>query len=256
MSPFPGPTPSAPQQNTYDQFADQYAQYVKGKEEEAFSFYHDLMVPYLFQYIGDVTDLNVLDAGCGEGIISRLLSDRSAKVTAIDVSPRLVALARARDIQNRIVYQVHDLSQPLPQYNDTFDLVVSNLVLNDVPDYQGFAATLGAIIKPGGHLVLSLNNPYSAIVRGKVHNYFDSGAATLYVGLAKWGVEVYFYHRTFEEYITAFSDAGLLLKNLSDVQVTDKMRPEGSLPAPQHSSFPFLMVLEFVKPAPGAIDQG
>jgi hypothetical protein len=130
---------------------------------------------------------------------------------------------------------------------------VSNLVLNDVPDYQGFAATLGAVTKPGGHLVLSLNNPYSAVARGKAHSYFDSGAATLYAGLAKWGVEVYFYHRTFEEYMTAFSDAGLLLKSLSDVQFTQKMMPEGTLLAQQHSAFPFLMVLEFVKPLSGAI---
>lgn len=47
-----------------------------------------------------------------------------------------------------------------------------------------------------------------------------------------------------------------LLKNLSDVQITEKMMSKGALPAPQHASFPFLMVLEFVKPALGAIDQG
>ncbi len=241
-------TPDELQQNTYDQFADQYAEYVKGKEGETFSIYHNLLVPYLFYYVGNVTGLTVLDAGCGEGIIARLLADQGAKVTAIDVSPRLVELARMQDIPNRIFYQVHDLSQSLPQYKDSFDVVVSNLVLNDVPDYKGFAATLGTVTKPGGRLVLSLNNPYSAVVRDKMHNYFDAGTAVLYQGLVRWGVEVYFYHRTLEEYITAFRDAGFLLRSLSDVRVTEEMMRDGSLRAPQHSYFPFFMVLEFIKP--------
>ena len=64
-------------------------------------------------------------------------------------------------LQNRVTYQVHDLSRSLPQYAQTFDVIVSNLVLNDVPHYRGFAATLGSMTKPDGRLVLSSNNPYS-----------------------------------------------------------------------------------------------
>ena len=70
-----------------------------------------------------------------------------------------------------------DLSQPLPAYQSHFDLIASHLVLNDVYDYQGFLTTLGAVAKPGGHLVLSLNNPYSYVVRGHITNYFESGKA-------------------------------------------------------------------------------
>jgi hypothetical protein len=40
-----------------------------------------------------------------------------------------------------------------------FDAVGSYLVLNDVANYCGFAATLAASLKPGGRLVLALNNP-------------------------------------------------------------------------------------------------
>ena len=75
---------------------------------------------------------------------------------------------------------MHDLSRPLPHYRHTFDLIVSNLVLNDVPDYRGFITTLSASLKPSGRIVLSLNNPYSALLREKVDNYFDTEAVAQY----------------------------------------------------------------------------
>jgi len=48
---------------------------------------------------------------------------------------------------------VADLSQPLPELSGCFDAGASYLVLNDVEDYSGFAATLAAVLKPGGRLV-------------------------------------------------------------------------------------------------------
>ena len=48
-------------QNTYDQFADQYAQSQQRTTEE-FSWNHDLVIPKLLQVVGDVAGLFVLDA--------------------------------------------------------------------------------------------------------------------------------------------------------------------------------------------------
>jgi 2-polyprenyl-3-methyl-5-hydroxy-6-metoxy-1,4-benzoquinol methylase len=241
------------QQNTYDQFADEYTAYLRQMDEGAFSFQRDLIIPKLLRQVGEVAGLNVLDAGCGEGIVARLLAERGANVTAIDIAPRLIELAQAQDTQGTITYQTHDLSQPLPQYTHAFDIVVSNLVLNDVPDYRGFIATLGAVTKAGGRAVLSLNNPYSAVIREKVEGYFDSGTVQLY-NMAKEGVAVYYFHRTLEEYITAFREAGFLLQGLLDVQVREEMvskMPALNKQLPyshMYPRFPFFMILDFVKP--------
>lgn len=240
------------QQNTYDQFADEYARYLSQMDEGAFSFQRDLVIPKLLGQVGEVAGLAILDAGCGEGTVARMLAEHGAIVTAIDISPRLIELATAQDAQGVISYHVHDLSQPLPQYAHTFDVVVSNLVLNDVPDYKGFIATLGAVTKPGGRVVLSFNNPYSAVIREKVHGYFDLGAVHLY-NMAREGVEVYYFHRTLEEYVTAFREAGFLLRSLLDIQVTEEM--VSKMPnlnkqlsyGHMYHRFPFFMILEFIK---------
>lgn len=246
--------PKGLQQNTYDQFADRYAQAFDPASAGQWNFNRDLIIPALLNVVGAVEGLTVLDAGCGEGIVSRLLAAQGAKVTGVDISPRFIELARERDLTRQLVYMVHDLSQPLPSHEQAFDLVVSNMVLNDLPDYQGFIATLSAVTKPHGRIVLSLNNPYSAVLREKVESYFDSGKAVLY-NMARDGVAVYYFHHTMEEYITAFREAGLLLRSLADVQMTEDL--VARLPDqnrqfswfPMYHRFPFMNIIEFVKPA-------
>jgi SAM-dependent methyltransferase len=124
----------------------------------------------------------VLDAGCGEGYLARALAARGAHVTGIDLSPRLIELARGRDPGGGIDYQVGDLSQPRPTEAGRFDAVGSYLVLNDVAGYRGFAATLAASLNPGGRLALALNNPYGAVTDLHVTDYLDTGAVSPIAG--------------------------------------------------------------------------
>ena len=239
-----------PRQNTYDQFADAYAETYAQPQTSGFDFLRDLLLPRLVEVAGSVDGLTVLDAGCGEGIVSRSLIGAATRVIGIDIVPQLLAYARERDLTQSIAYETRDLSRPLPHYADTFDLIVSNLVLNDVPDYRGFITTLGDVLKPHGRIVLSLNNPYSALLREKVQNYFDSEAVAQY----GFGPALYF-HRTMEEYLDAFHQAGLLLCRLYDVQMPEAMvahLPEKNRRFPWYSfyhRFPFILILELVKHA-------
>jgi len=125
--------------NKYDEFASQYAQ--KMTERELAGVESDANMSRFLQIVGDVSGLTVLDAGCGEGYLSRILAQRGANVTGIDISSRLIEMARAKESEGAITYQVADLSQPLPAYEGRFDLVASFFVLNDVYDYRGFLAT-------------------------------------------------------------------------------------------------------------------
>jgi len=162
--------------SAYDAVADAYAAYVLRRERGRQAYYaapdmapdastNDAaddpfdILPHILDALGDVAGLEALDAGCGEGYLARILTARGAKVTGLDLAPRLIEMARARDPNGEIAYGVADLSQPLPEYAGHFDVVASYLVLNDVEDYRGFAATLASVLKPGGRLVQTLNNP-------------------------------------------------------------------------------------------------
>jgi 2-polyprenyl-3-methyl-5-hydroxy-6-metoxy-1,4-benzoquinol methylase len=233
--------------NRYDDFALQYAKLVAAREELGIE--HDPIMPRFLKMLGDVSGLLTLDAGCGEGYVSRVLAREGARVTGIDIAVSLIEIARAKDPEGSIVYQVADLSQPLLAYQNHFDLIASHLVLNDVYDYQGFLTTLGSVAKSGGRLVLSLNNPYSYVVRGHITNYFESGKAFPYRGMAEEGVKVHFYQRTLEEYLDACLSAGFQLQHLLDIPTpegTFKRRSDTLLP--MGYQFPFFMILSLRKP--------
>lgn len=232
--------------NTYNDYAQQYASLVTHLEEAGIE--QDRIMPAFLNLLGDVTGLTTLDAGCGEGYLARILAHRGAKVTGIDIAAKLIEIARAKDPDGEITYQVANLSQPLPEYASHFDLIVSRFVLNDVYDYRGFLTTLGSVAKPGGRLVFSMNNPYSFVVRGHITDYFDSGKAYPYRGLAEEGAKVHFYQRTLQEYLDACFAAGFQLQRLVDIPTpegTFKRRSDTLIPVGY--SFPFFMILSLVK---------
>jgi SAM-dependent methyltransferase len=240
-------TTETPAPGDYDDFADEYATYVAWREQagpDADPF--GVLLPVL-DLLGDIDGSRVLDAGCGEGYLARALAARGAHVTGIDLSARLIALARARDPGGIIDYRVADLSQPLPATAGLFDAAASYLVLNDVLDYHGFAATLAASLAPGGRLVLALNNPYSAVTDGHVTDYFDSGAVSRYRGLWEMGIRACYRHRTLENYLDAFHAGGLRLAKLADVPaLADVHGPDAYLPP--GGRFPRFMLLAFTRP--------
>lgn len=231
--------------DVYDDYADQYADWVGQNAPES----SDPFLPHLLDTIGEVDGLRVLDAGCGEGYLARMLAQRGANVTGVDISPRLIQIAKSRTLADTIDFRASDLSQPLPGFREQFDVAASYFVLNDVQDYQGFITTLTTVVKPGGRIVVGMNNPYSFVARGHVKDYFLPGKAVLYPGLADQGIKVHFYQRTLAEYMDAFLATGLRLQRLVDVPTPESMLNQRVRALPPGYQFPYFLVLRFEKPA-------
>ena len=82
-------------------------------DEDSFNAYYER--PGTISLLGDVTGLRVLDAGCGPGALSKWLVDNGATVTAMDVSPEMVRLARQR-MGDRARILTADLAEPLTSW--------------------------------------------------------------------------------------------------------------------------------------------
>ena len=222
--------------NPWDEYAAEYGQFIARREQADLE--RDAILCRMLDLLGDLTGREVLDAGCGEGFLARVLAARGARVTGLDLSPRLIQMAREKDPHGAMDYRVADLSRPLPELAERFDRIGSHLVLNDVADHRGFAATLASLARPGARVVLAFNNPYSSVVREHIVDYFAHGALGVYGGMSAQGVKAHYYHRTLEEYLDAFLGTGLRLAKLVDV-------PEPERPGQRR--FPLFMVLAFDK---------
>lgn len=94
-----------------------------------------------------------IDVGCGDGVMTRVLAARGMSVLGLDVSPRMIALARSRtDPRLRVEYRHADImAADLPER--TFDLVVSVAVAHHLP-LDTIVPRLVRLVAPGGTFLL------------------------------------------------------------------------------------------------------
>lgn len=141
----------------YDLIADQYQRaklHPWRAHVEAFTFW---------EVVGDLGGQQVMDLACGEGFYTRQLRARgAAKVTGVDLSAGMIALARQQEAERplNIHYAVGDARDVLP--DEPCDLVVAAYLLNYAATRTQLAAMLrGAArcLKPGGRFVTINGNP-------------------------------------------------------------------------------------------------
>jgi len=102
----------------------------------------------------------VLDVGCGGGLLAETLARAGAQVTAIDLAPSMVETARlhALDSGLSIDYRVEDAERLLNTQAGKYDVVTCMEMLEHVPDPAASIAVLGKLLRPGGDLFVSTIN--------------------------------------------------------------------------------------------------
>jgi 2-polyprenyl-6-hydroxyphenyl methylase/3-demethylubiquinone-9 3-methyltransferase len=105
---------------------------------------------------GSIAGLQVLDVGCGAGLLSESLARRGAEVTGIDPVARNVHLAQAAAARagDKIAYRTATPDM-LTGEGHRFDMVCALEVIEHVPDRDAFLQTLAALVRPGGLLMIS-----------------------------------------------------------------------------------------------------
>lgn len=185
--------------------------------------------PVLWRMVGDVRGLVALDAGCGPGYLARKLHEKGATVTGVDLSPKMIEIARSKT--QAIDFHVDSCIGLVTLADETFDLLVANYVLMDVSDLAGAVRAFSRVLKPGGVAVLILSHPCFPQSYAKVdettgvvsyHWPFNYYEESRHVDEPWGGFDAHFiwFHRPLSMYWRAFADAGFDVVDLDEPRIT------------------------------------
>jgi ubiquinone/menaquinone biosynthesis C-methylase UbiE len=144
---------------SWDRVADTYAQeQASGRDHYRYAFFG----PAQLALCGEVRGLSILDVGCGNGYFARALAQGGARVTAFDISPRMIEHAKRLEAAEPlgIDYRVLDAAA-LPAGFDpqSFDMATSCMALQDMPQIAKVFRGVHALLRPGCRFVASITHP-------------------------------------------------------------------------------------------------
>lgn len=187
--------------------------------------------PVLWRFVGEIAGLDVLDAGCGTGYLSRKLKERGARVIGIDFSSVMIKIAHANapDIDFRV-----DTCSTLATMNDnSMDLVVSNYVLMDTPDLDETVKAFARVLSKNGIAVVVFSHPCFPGGRRRStstsidyrwdFSYFDRRQCID----PPWGhftSEFIWFHRPLSDYWKAFKVAGFEVLEFEEPRLAEDQR--------------------------------
>ena len=195
-----------------------------------------------------------LDLACGEGRLSRLLSQQGHRVAGLDASPTMLRFAAGHaDAQPTVRADATRL--PFP--DETFDLVVAYMCLHDIDDMPRAVAEAARVLRPGGRLCAAIPHPISTagsfqgreptapfVITG---SYLDVAPTTMTVD--RDGIRLTFHseHRPLEAYVQALAAARLLTETIREVRAPAEA-VERDPAAGRWQRIPLFLHLRAIKP--------
>ena len=198
--------------------------------------------PAFLAFVGDVRGQRVLNAGCGEGYNTRILARRGARMTGIDLSERMIALARAEERREPLGIDFSRASYTdLATFGDaSFDAVVSFMSLMDGPRFDLAIARDVPRAPAGRHARVQHDHPcfltkdatwlldeQGVKIKWMVGNYFDPAGWVerwRFTDAPRHATEfaVPCFGRTLSEYVNTLIGAGYVLERIEEPRPSEE----------------------------------
>jgi ubiquinone/menaquinone biosynthesis C-methylase UbiE len=172
----------------------------------------ELEEPEVERVLSDLEGLDVLDVGTGTGRHAIRFAERGARVTAVDFSEQMLDKAHEKAGADRVRWLVHDVARPLPFEANSFDRVLSALVLEHIPVDQlaSFFGELGRVARADGVIVVTAMHP-AMFLKGVSANFREEGGE----------VRPRSYVATISDYLMGAIRAGLVIVDVAERSVDD-----------------------------------
>jgi SAM-dependent methyltransferase len=223
--------PGRPRVRTsWDPIADWYVGWVG---EEGSKHHRHVAIPALLELLEPRPGEQVLDVGCGPGVLAPPVAAAGARYTGVDASAKLIDYAREHHAgEGRfLVGDARRLQQVRGIAPGAFDAVTFLLSLHDMDPLAPVLASAAWALRDGGRLVALLTHPCFRVPRQsgwgwdegrklryrRVDRYLTPLAVPLTEGAARRGGVTRSRHRPLEAYVNGLAAAGLLVDALREI---------------------------------------
>jgi len=119
-----------------------------------------LRLDWIDRVTGGIKEKNVLDVGCGGGILAESMAVRGAKVTGIDLGEKALGVAKLHRLESGVAvdYRLVAAEVLAAESPAKFDVVTCMELLEHVPDPAATVSACAALAAPGGTVVFSTLN--------------------------------------------------------------------------------------------------
>ena len=223
-------------------------------------------LPDLFDVLGEMENKQILDLGCSNGVMCRLLASRGAYLTGVDVSEHAigVAVALTRESGPDVSYRVADATDLSLFGDDSFDAVLAINTLcsfgTDRTAMRAIVEEIHRVLNTRGSLLAVLPHPafehrQNCPTRKRAfpaqYSYFDGGTEnTLSLVIGKERAEFTNVHWSLEDYSEFFRDR-FVISDIREPEPDDRFDKLHPRMFDNGSRYPIYLLLKCVKtPAP------
>lgn len=206
----------------YDRIARKYHE--KRKEKLIYNEYNEM--PATLSLLKNIKGKKILDLGCGTGIYTKILKKRGAVVSGIDLSPKMIDIAKhhIKGVDFRV-----GSAYRLPYESGTFDMVLASLVIHYFSNLDKAFREIRRVLRKDGIFIFSTDNPVISVthrIKGKPRkyrvftDYFKEGK--FYEHWPKFGVRMPYQHFTFQTWIRTIVKNGFVIEDVIDTKTVKK----------------------------------
>ena len=188
-------------QSAYDEWAEEY-------DDEDPTVLLDQ--PFLLSMLQPFAGCRILDLGCGTGRYLRLASHEAALV-GLDLSRGMLERARRQTPAAIGTTWVQASVERTPFASQSFDRIVSGLVLDHVHDLADFFRGIATMLRPGGRAIVTAVHPEMQRKTGPAVRFTSAGREYRTEGTIHEKADI----------VTAVQQAGLLIEQLQEPLVTE-----------------------------------
>ena len=184
-----------------------------------------VFVPFFRDVLGKQELKTVLEVGGGTGHLARELAALVGQYVLIEPSIGMYLVAR-ETLESSDVELYNQTVEEFSNFDRRFDLVLSHLCMQVVPNISSFLNALASTLTPSGAYLLSLPHPafyndYKRFFSRDSFSYMEVRAATVSFTVTldpNTPIEgVLYHHRPISTYIAALSDAGLVVSSFVEI---------------------------------------